>query len=201
MRNYSIKNDSYLIDIWFMVSKELRVFGISYLCLFFIIFFLGIIIAFFINDYEGYLPFSKTMIMASPSVRLMNDIVISYATISFNLMFFKWFFVGFSRRLGLEFKRYEKWFWENRADFLTDGQLNNRKNGLLVVSIILIVLIPFMWIHTFGFDDGGNSPKMQITLSQTHDFVLFCYMVISYLAGLFTIVFSITNMELRKYVL
>ncbi|MEN8418595.1 hypothetical protein [Acinetobacter radioresistens] len=174
------------------VLEELSPFRYFYLYLFFLVFIVTYILGFYIEDYLGITKFSQSMILASPQVKLVNDVTLIFEIFIFLIMLLKYTFVGLDIRTQYLFKKYERYYQS------TYDVKNNRPLIVLLCSLVLLFFI-YMRYQMFIFTDGGNISSIR-KLLKGPDFFVYLYMILGFLMNLFFFICAIYGLELRKHV-
>ncbi|WP_075174867.1 hypothetical protein [Acinetobacter indicus] len=173
------------------VFLELSPFKYFYLYLFFLVFILLIIFGSYFDDYFGITPFSQSMILASPRVKLVNDGLLIYEVSIFLIMILKYTFCGLDIKTKYGFKQYEKKYYGSEIN-------NNRYLTVISCAITLLILI-YIRYHLFIFSEGGDIRLMRGVLKKT-EFIIYLYIIIGFLMNLFLFICTIFTLELSKHV-
>ncbi|MFV5405822.1 MULTISPECIES: hypothetical protein [unclassified Acinetobacter] len=174
------------------ILDELSPYRYFYLHLFSLVFIVAYIFGFSIEGYSGITNFSQSMILASPQVKLVNDVTLIFEIFIFLIMFSKYTFWGLDIRTKHLFKRYERYYQSIHE--IKD----NRSLVLLVCFLTLIIMICFRY-QMFIFTDGGNISSIRKLLNEPNFFV-YLYMILGFLMNFFLFICAIFSLELRKHV-
>ena len=163
-----------------------------FIYMYFIVFISAYIYGFYIGEYGGITPFAKSMKLASPQLKLVNDVVFIYELIVFLILTLKYYFSGLHVKTKYGIKRHERQYQR------MNGGKENR-NFILRIGLLFILGMILLRYGVFVFLESGDTPKMR-GLIRNSEFLLYFYMICGYILDLFFFVIAIFTLELRKHI-
>ncbi|RKG37262.1 hypothetical protein D7V20_11610 [Acinetobacter rongchengensis] len=76
--------------------------------MYFIFFIAAYVYGFYISEYSGITPFAKSMVLASPKLRLVNDVAFFYELIIFLILMLRYYFYGLNVKTKYGIRKHEK---------------------------------------------------------------------------------------------
>lgn len=162
-----------------------------YFYLFILLFILSYIFGSYLEDYWGITEFTKSMVSASPRVKLINDNMLIYEVFIFFIMMLKYTFYGLSVKTKYRFKKYEKKYY--------GSEVNNNRYITLIACVITFLILIYLRYHLFIFSDGGDARLTRGVLKKP-EFIFYLYVIIGFIMNLFLFICAIFTIELSKNV-
>jgi len=163
-----------------------------YIYMYLVFFILAYVYGFYIGEYGGITPFSKSMVLASPQLRLVNDVAFVSELIIFLILMLTYCFYGLHIKTKYEFRRHEK-----KLQSLNGGKGN--RYFLAIIGIIFFLSVILLRYGVFVFLESGDTPRMRGMIEESQ-FLLYLYIIGGFILDLFIYIFIIFILELRKHI-
>ena len=182
-------------NVNFLISRIL--FDLSptkyfYIYMYFIFFIAAYVYGFYISEYSGITPFAKSMVLASPQLRLVNDVAFFYELIIFLILMLRYYFYGLNVKTKYGIRKHER-----RLQSSNGGEGN--RYFIAKIGVIFLLDVIFLRYGVFVFLESGDTPKMR-RMIENSQFLLYLYMVFGFILDLFIFIITIFILELRKYI-
>ncbi|MEG0603463.1 MAG: hypothetical protein RR487_03020 [Acinetobacter sp.] len=179
----------------FLISRVL--FDLSptryfYVYIYFIVFIATYVYGFYVDEYSGITPFAKSMVSASPQLKLVNDVAFVSELIIFLALILKYCFYGLQVKTKYGFRRHER-----QLQRLNDG--NGNRYFISIIGIIFFLGVILLRYGVFVFLESGDTPRMRGMIIDS-EFLLYLYMICGFLLDLYIFIFTIFILELRKHI-
>ena len=182
-------------NVNFLISRIL--FDLSptkyfYIYMYFIFFIAAYVYGFYISEYSGITPFAKSMVLASPQLRLVNDVAFFYELIIFLILMLRYYFYGLNVKTKYGIRKHER-----RLQSSNGGEGN--RYFIAKIGVIFLLDVIFLRYGVFVFLESGDTPKMR-RMIENSQFLLYLYMVFGFILDLFIFIITIFILELRKHI-
>lgn len=149
------------------------------------------------GNYIGLFPSTVSIVSNSEKIRIFYDIYLLYFLSVYFFMVFRYFLKGLSKATQREF------FLAHKSGLkLRKNKISPDPNANIVANcgIVLSLLVPLLCFFVFGMMNIGNT-KFFIGIFNGSNIFLFIFLVQLSLSNIYSILFSVTLMEMKKYVL
>ena len=163
-----------------------------FIYMYFIFFIAAYVYGFYVSEYGGITPFAKSMVLASPQLKLVNDVAFISELIIFLILILRYYFYGLNVKTKYGFRRHER-----QLQSLNSGKEN--RNFVTAMGILFCLGLICLRYGVFVFLESGNIPKIRGTIKSS-ELILYLYMMCGFILNLIFFVIIIFILELRKYI-
>lgn len=147
-------------------------------------------------DYNGLLPFTKSMTSFSGSSRLMHDIMMVCYLFMFFIISFKYLIFGISPHTKVRFKKYETFLQVNNL------VSNSKPRKLILIFGPIFILIPMVGlIYAFCFSSQGDGGFILRNFGGYKSFIMPIIVFILFSFNVLLLITCLAFMEAQKNVL
>ena len=176
------------------IFNDLSPFKNAFIYGYLVIWILGGICSYFMSDYMGYTPFSRSMELATSKQKLYYDLFSLYFFCIFCFINIKYINRGVSIDIKNEFKKAQR----NQPKKISELPYQDPKKAIKLTSLF-VMGIPILCFIVFVICSNGNGRTMQKIL-QDSSIYFYIYLVLGFIGNIYSVIYSILLMEMRNYV-
>lgn len=151
----------------------------------------------FYEGYNGFFPSTISIGFNSENKKIFYDFYLMYFLSIYIFMVFRYILKGLSINVQNEFLSAYLSGLKSRRKKITP---NPNANKIINTGIILSLFVPLFCFFVFGMMDVGQT-KFFMSLTNSSDLFFYIFLTQLSIGNIYAILFSVTLMEMKKYVL